>query len=444
MRAENNYLSDQAVWPVAEILDPQFFTHVPNAHFYTLGNGMKVLLMQDSTDRSCKFELYVNAGALHQTAIKRGVPHFTEHMVFRATEKFADNEEITEYAQEYNLDYNGSTGNNRQNFYVESDAESQAADAAANMLSQIVLHPTLPRKFIETERQIVYSEQQAGLSQPEQVAYDEYQRHFHSGQHPLGGGGIIGEAEVIVQYSHEDVVNFYQQFFFPENMTLVVSGGLPESELRTLIDKYFDVSQGSRAWVTNPLLGQSRDTNPENKVAKYDFNHVTVSVGRYLPKPAHLNFPSSEYFALKVAEHALSTRVFLDVREKQGLAYSVYAHMDNLQHGYFFTLAGEFPKDKYQQGKIELEKYIDNLLTKPITQDEFKRGLRKLKSTRWADNTKAIAGYVGYCLFNWGQLVSPEWMQAHYNELTLEKVNAAIQKVLPNMPVETILVGPQA
>lgn len=428
------------VWPVATTLDSNFHQHVTNFQQFQLANGLTVFIFSDPQDRSCKLELFVNGGAIHQPVSNRGIAHFTEHMVFRSTQKFADNEKLMQYAQDFNIEFNGYTSKDMQAFYCTSDADLEAAEAAANLLSQIVLHPKLEEKYINLERDIVYSEQQAGESDPDLVTNDEYERHFHSAQHPLGGGGLIGEPEVIKQYNHQQVIDFYSTYFSPKNMVLVISGGLADAELRKLAEKYFDVSREG-IWQANPLVDKSRDTQIEDRQRQAQFNHINVVTNRYLTTD-RIEFPSLEYFALRLAQHALSTRVFLDIREKQGLAYAVYADFDDLRHGFVFQLHGEFPQDKHQQGKDELIKYMDDLINRPMSKAEFQRALRNRKSVRWADRTRAVAEFVARNYFVRGQLISPEMMRDWYNQLDLDFVNESLASLLKDVPIETIEVGP--
>jgi predicted Zn-dependent peptidase len=431
-----------AIWPISTQLDPQATSNLRPHTLYTLGNGLRVLIISDTQDRSCKFEVLVNAGAVHQQPNKRGIPHFTEHMVFRSTADFADNEQIMQFAQNFNLDFNGFTSRDMQSFHAVSDADMETAEAAAKLISQIVFHPRLEEKYIKTEREIVYSEQQAGESDPQNVTQEELVRHFYPDTHALGAGGLIGEPETILDYTHDDVVNFYTQYFHPANMLLVVSGGLSEPEFKQLVEKYFDKAVANSSWVVNPLLGELRQTTSTERINKRDFNHVNVIISQYLPMSTAITYPSLEFFSLRMAEFVLSTRLFLEVREKLGLAYAVWAEVDNMHHGVAFNVQGEFPQKNYVQGKAELIKHLSEIITKPITNDEFKRALRNRKSVRWADRTSVVANFVGKQLFSRGQIVSPEVGQYWYEQLSVETVNAHIQQLLSGVVMEEILVGP--
>lgn len=100
-----------AIWPISRLLDPDFHKFVSDCEIYQLDNGMRVVLISDQKDRSSYFRLTVNAGAIHQSPHKRGIAHFVEHMLFQGTEKFASWQEIMDHAKEYNLSWNGHTGN---------------------------------------------------------------------------------------------------------------------------------------------------------------------------------------------------------------------------------------------------------------------------------------------------------------------------------------------
>lgn len=432
--------NQNAVWPLSFELDSNIFKSLPELEIYTLDSGLRVLLLPGADSRSLRMQVLVNGGAIHQTTSKRGVPHFLEHLMFRSTEEFSDKEALTNFMQDYNIDHNGFTGDDNQGYWIISDLDEDAIDAAARVLSQITLHPLLEEKYVEMEKQIIYTERESGESEPHIVVWDTLADHFHGNNHPLGGGGIIGETETIKGYTHEDALNFHREYFTPDNMLLIMSGGVSKDNMKKLVNKYFNVGQPS-GWKQNKLIEVKRETNRLETVNIRDFNHVSVNIGYYLPAVVLPRY-SPEFYALRIIDHALTTRLTLDVREKQGLAYFVCSSYTDFNHGVFFHASGEFAKDKYKQGAAELNKYMSELSGMQITAEEFRRALRMMKSTRWADNTHSIAMHAANKLFVEGQAVSPEYSHVAIDQLTLEFVNSVPAKLFTGIPLESILVGP--
>lgn len=434
---------NQAVWPIPTQIEADFAAKVPGLELYTLENGLRVLLGHDENDRSTFFRMMVNGGALHQSIELRGVPHFTEHMVFRATEEFKDNVAVMDFVQEYNLSFNGFTSQEDQVYYVESDNDLESSTAAAKFISQIVLHPTFPAADADKERDIIMSERKAGMSDPDSVTTEIYTQHFYSDQHPWGGGDVIGTEADIAQYTVEHCRDFYNRFFIPANMLLVATSSLPKEVMKKLIEQHFDFQAPIvNQWTPNPLIGQVRDTERHDSVVNKDFNHVNLYLGNFLQYTDELQPYSLDYFALKLGAQVLSIRQFLEVREKQALAYSTYAYLENMNNGFFFSSHGQFPKEVYAKAKAELLKEHLGLLSRPITETEFRQAKRKLKSVRWADNLRVLATYAGGGLFEKGQLIAPETAHQFYNQLSMESVNATVQKYLNGAELETIAVGP--
>lgn len=432
--------NQNAVWPLSFELDPNVFKSLPELEIYTLDSGLRVLMLPGSNTRSLRMQVLVNGGAIHQDINKRGVPHFLEHLMFRSTEEFSDKEALTNFMQDYNIDHNGFTSDDNQGYWIASDVDEVATDAAARVLSQITLHPLLEEKYVEMEKQIIYTERESGESDPYIVTWDTFVDHFHGDNHPLGGGGVIGETKTILSYTHEDALNFHREYFTPDNMLLVVSGGISREAMKSLVNKYFNVGS-SAGWKHNRHIEAKRETNRLETINVKDFNHVSVNVGYYLPGSVVPRY-SPEFYALRIIDHALTTRLTLDVREKQGLAYSVYSSMPDFNHGMFFHASGEFAKDKYKQGRAELDRYMSELAGMQITAEEFRRAIRMMKSTRWADNTHSIASHAAGKLFIEGQAVSPEYSHSAIDQLTLEFVNTVPAKLFSGRPMESILVGP--
>lgn len=434
--------TDNAIWPLEERLDPDFEKNVSGVEFYTLPNGLRVLQSRDQQDRSFSVELRVNAGSIHQNTEKRGVPHFHEHMVFKGTEKFPNKTALYEFAENHNLEHNASTGYTSQEFYAVSDAEINEAKAACEFVSQVVFHPIFPEAEAVLEKEVVMSERLMYNNEPWDVISEKYSQHFYGEQHPLGGGGILGSEADIESFTVDDVRKLHEEFFHPENMLLVICSGLPSEQMRELAMEYFSVSKRNGNWVKNPIYKQSRLTTPGELLIEKDYDATYLYVSHYFDyEPMH--FPNIETFALSVINYALGKRLYKDLRDQQGLAYSVSSFTDDIYHGRTLTLYGQFAAKKYESAKSQLLNYTQKLIEKPVTLEEYNRAILKRKSVRWADSARNILNWVADLYFYRGQFNSPEYMHKYYDQLTLDYVNSIAKKFLEHSKPEIIAVGPK-
>lgn len=429
-----------SIQPLPFDLDKSINARLPELVYKEYANGLRAVFLPSSQSRSFSAKIMLNAGAIHQNAKKRGLAHFVEHLMFRSTEKFKDKEELTQHEQDFNISYNGHTADTEQAYYVSSDLDDEATNAASDFLSQVVLHPKLEQQYLDVEKQIVLAEKETGDSQPNHVVWDAIANHFYDKEHPLGGGGIIGEKEAIMAYTHAEVLEFHAKYFTPSNMILVMSGGVSLERMQTLAEQYF-VTEDESKWQDNPFVENKRVMLESNTSWQRDFNHIDTSLGFYFSWEDIPLF-SKEQYALKVIEHAVTTRIFLDLREKQGLAYHVgFDHM-NMLHGRFVYVNAEFSKKNYVKGRKYLEEYMHNLKDFRLSEAEFKRAMRKLKSTRWADNVHSIASFAASNLFNYGSLTSPEFTHEILQTVDLDFVNTLVPKLFENRELESIVVGP--
>jgi zinc protease len=430
-----------SVWPITyKTIDPEFAKRVPEIKLFTLANGMRVLVMCDPKDRGTLAKVLVNAGTIHQGNDKRGLAHFVEHMVFQGTKRFKDSRTATDFLNDYNIVNNGYTSHSKQEFYVESDNDIESLQAAFSFLSEVTLRATLPTGKVAKEREVVLAERQASESEPMDVTMEAFTRHIHGDEHPYGGGGILGTQEDIAALTTADVEQFYKTYFTPANMLLVVVGGAEEQTYLRLVEDYFASELVAGEWQENKLLDQARQLQPHDSKLIKDFQHINSAIGLYFSE-TEVPFISPEYFALQIGAEVLNNRIFLDLRDEQGLAYSVGASLHDADHGYFFSMMGEFPIQAYAAARPQLEKYLTNLLTEPVTPDELRRALRRFKSTRWARSARRIAEYVAEWLFEHGQLISPEAFVADYEQIDLVQVNELLHKLLPSKTPEWIEVG---
>lgn len=430
-----------SVWPISQFVDPDFQSKIPDLEVYELPNGLRVILLSDTNDRSSYIELKVNAGAVHQSSSLRGVAHYTEHMLFQGTQKFPTQKAFIDHAEEFNLTWNGYTSFDGQGFWVESDNDDESIDEAFIHICELIWEPLLPADKAEKERDVIFSERQAGLSDPNLFTQEVTNNHLYDADTAFAGGGIIGSDNDIQNFSHQVVVDFYQRYFRPSNMQLMVVGGRDKEFYRQKIQEYFVRGEKS-LWEVNPMFGRKRSAKPKISEVAKDFNHVNLAMGVYLSEGADLSYPSPEFFALKFATHALSNRVFNELRDEKGLAYSVGCSLDNYDLGFYFNISGEFPKEKYKQARSEVDAYVEDKIFEPITQEEFRNALRYHKSTRWARSGRHVANYFSAQLFNHGQPMAPESSNHFLDQLTLEMVNETTNKLLKDRDLDTIIVGP--
>lgn len=431
-----------AVWPVEELIEDDFFSKVKGCEIYTLDNGIRVLVMSDPNDRSTYLNMMVNAGAIHQASDNRGIAHFTEHMLFQGTELFSDWGKFIEHAEEYNLNWNGSTGDSNQEFFVEADNDDESINEAFIHLAELIWKAQIPEDKVEKEKQVVMSEFKAGMSDPDKFTFKVLLDHFYDADMPWSNGGVIGNEESINGFTHKSSLEFYKKYFHPQNMVLLVVGGKEIDYYKKLIEQYFNVNAEQRDWDVNPTLDMQRKGGNLITEVEKDFNHVNLYAGYYLHKPSDIDYPSLEMYALRFAAYALSTRVFLDLRDKQGLAYSIGTGLDNYDLGYFFNFSGEFPKEKYSEARKGMEDYTQNKIFEPITQVEFKRALRYYKSVRWAKSGRQVANHAVSNLFFHGQPLAPESNHKYLDQLTVDFVNETVNKFFKDRPMEVIAVGP--
>lgn len=436
------YPTNECVWPTKILIDPDFAIRVPNCNLFTLTNGIRVVLMTGPQDRSSFIKVLVNGGAIHQNPKQRGIPHMMEHMLFQGTEEFADNEQLVNFLRDFNIDYNGATSDDQQYYYAIADNDDDSLEAAFRYLSQTVLHPVFPEDVFLKERDVVMAERKAGESEPDKVEYEVFINHFADEKDPLAGGLVIGTQEDIAGFELEHVKDFYHNYFHPQNMVLVVSGGREPEIYLGLIRKFFETDGRGKKWDKNPTLGAKVRKRELETISVQDFQHVHVVSGLYFAEDEEISYLSPEYVGMNLLADILSFRVFNDVRDKKGLAYSTGASFDDIGPGYFFSTDGDFPPEKYVTGRKEIEKYITDIVRHPVNEQEFTQAIRVAKSTRWARDNRSIANSIGSKMFFRGQPVSPEGYNRFYDQVTLDGLNQLALRMLQSREVETIVAGP--
>jgi predicted Zn-dependent peptidase len=268
--------------------------------------------------RSVSIGVWVKTGSRSEKISENGIAHFLEHMVFKGT-KIRSPLKIAQSMESLGGSLNAFTGKELTCFFV--NALDSHLKNAVEILADIVCNSIFPEKEINREKQVVLEEIKSIKDTPEEYVFDV----FHDKLFPNSSLGrpILGSENIINTINRSHILSFWKDNYFGENIIISAAGQLSHSSLIKLVDKYFVFSNG-----------------PHEKSVE-SFN-TAIAKSYYLDQPisqAHLctggisiSYKSENRFPLMVLNTYLgggmSSRLFQQVRERRGLAYSVYSFLD--------------------------------------------------------------------------------------------------------------------
>ena len=404
----------------------------------TLPNGVS-LLNAPTPSRNVGVFLIVRAGSRDETKETSGLAHYLEHMFFKGTTRRPTTKSISEEIDRLGASTNAYTDTEEVAYFAEGPATALAelADVITDMLS----HPLFIGEEVDRERNVVLQELSMRLADPDGWIFDRIGTVAFGGEQPMSWSAA-GFPEVIEKATREQLIDYHASFYSPSSMCLVVSGGgtlMPEDAAR--------------------LMADIPHASPKPRVpAKWGLGDRYIADVRPDQEPqtrmlfAMPGIPALdlERTALSVFSHILgggmSSRLFQTVRERNGLAYSIYATHEAFDDAGLFAIStATRPTDARRAIELSFQE-LRKLVATPVTEDELtvaKSSMigRLLRSTETA---MASARFFGTRWRAGLPLETPDQRADAIALVTSEQVHAVAQRIAAGLPeVRLALVGPE-
>lgn len=321
-----------------------------------LPNGLTILKVPISAAESVLADVFVKVGSRSEEKSLNGISHFLEHLFFKGSRKYPTAQELSHALDAIGAEYNANTGKEHTQYYIK--AAKKHFRFIFEVLTDMLRHPVFAPEEIERERGVIIEEINMYEDTPMRHVEDILEELMWPG-HPLGRN-IAGSKDSVKTITRQDILKYVETFYQPQNLIVAVAGAYTDAVLDTFIKKH---------WATLPnrpvprfLAAKSRQARPvlslkEKKTEQY---HLALGFHGYsYNHPAYF----SEMVLATILGGGMSSRLFVEIRERRGLAYYVKAAPINYRDtGNFLIQAG-----------VRLEAL-------PMALDVLSAELRKVKS----------------------------------------------------------------
>ena len=334
-------------------------------------NGLRVVVKQMPGLYSVTIGIMVGTGGAMESDPEDGISHFIEHMQFKGTVK-RNSFEISDAFDKIGAQVNAFTGKDSTCYYTKCTTDH--IDAAFEALSDLFLHATYPEDEMEREKGVVCEEISMNEDTPEDLCMDLLARATYGNDNY--GRNILGPASNVQGFTVEDIRRYKEARYCPENIVVSFAGGIDFDTAIALIERYFaDLPTGK---YQKRILNVNRQANSLVKKKPIEQMHFAVSYPS-IPLNHELNLATS--IMNNVLGGSMSSRLFQEVREKLGLAYSVYSYTSRYAEcGSLMIYAGVNP-EKADSAYDAVNRVVKEFAEKGITDEEFLRGKEQMKSS---------------------------------------------------------------
>jgi predicted Zn-dependent peptidase len=404
---------------------------------HTLSNGLRVLTAQLDHAKSVACYIMLAAGSRYEHASNRGIAHFAEHMFFKGTERRPTARDLSMEVDTIGGEFNAFTSKEYTGYYIRCAGEQR--DTALDVLVDMLRNSKFDAEELEREKGVIVEEMNMYVDTPRDYVSSVYEELLF-GSNPLGWE-TLGTKDTIRAATRETFLDYLGEWYTPPRIVVGVAGAVGNDLLPTLEGLIGDMT-GDDAGAPAPAAVE-RSTDPQVRVHRKDSDQANVCLG----VPSYpIGHP--DRYALQllgtILGTGMSSRLFLEVRERRGLAYYVYAmNSPFTDTGTLFSQAGvdlNRAEEAVEVIAAEFRKLADEVV--PAQELEKARALAK---GRFVLQTESPNGLILFGLRREvleGRAAEPEEVLAGLDAVTAEDVQRVAQDVIGGQGMRCAVIGP--
>ncbi len=403
----------------------------------TKKSGLRVIYVPISTSNVVTTMLLFGAGSRDEAVETAGIAHVLEHMHYKGTKKRPTSFEIADFIESIGGEHNAFTGKEYTGYYTK--VASKNLEKAFDFLSDLLINPLFDAEGLENEKKVILQELSMYQDMPMEVVASNFEELIF-GQNALGRD-IIGTKKSILNVSRNDLLEFKKRYYQPSNTILVIAGNFQqfESKLDKLVDHYFTfektgiTKKATLGLVEPKLIGMKKKKTEQSHVC-LGFRGVSAT--------------SNDRFALRLLSiilgDSMSSRMFIEIREKRNLAYAIRTSMSTyVEAGSIETQAG-VAHDKVVEAISAILNEYKKIKKTGVTLSELRKSQEIISGKMLIsfEDSENIANFFANSeLFGTGDL-SPEEILLKYNQVTTDEIKRVAEKYLDFDKLSVSVISP--
>jgi predicted Zn-dependent peptidase len=340
-------------------------------HRTVLPNGLRVISEEMPEARSVSVGIFVEVGSRDEPAEFAGIAHFIEHMAFKGTTT-RNPRQISTAIEATGGSLNAFTGRELTGFHAS--VLSSELETAIDVLSDIVVNSTFPDRELKKERDVIADELRGAQETPDDYIFELWQERLFP-NHSLGRS-ILGTFESLKRIDRKKLVDFVHQHYHPKRIVVAAAGALDHDKFCKLIAKRMSLSSDRKPLPRSPLPKKAPLHAPLKVPHPSENAHLALGVRAY----GYRDPRKVPVFVLNsVLGSGMSSRLFQEIRERRGIAYSVYSFFDSYRDSGAFGVYLATSTKKLDTARTIVLEQLDKIAVKPMPKAELVRAKTTLK-----------------------------------------------------------------
>lgn len=409
---------------------------------FTLSNGMRVHVIPSPGTQAATVLVLTKVGSRYEYPEINGASHYIEHLMFKGTKRRPSTLDISRALDRVGAEFNAYTGKNLTGYYVKVDGEH--LPLAVDLLHDMLFHSLYDPEEMDRERGVIIEEINMYQDNPMMHVEDLFEQVLFDGS--TLGWEIAGSHQTMRGMTREQVIAFRDMHYIPSRMVIAVAGNVTDAVRQMLEDTFGQVAASAHEPKGfEPFAGVSAAKRPVCAVQTKTTEQVQLALGM----PSY-GIEDDRVSALELMSTILggtmSSRLFISVRERKGLAYFVRSSQSPYDETGAFLIRAGLDKERLPQAMATIREEIDRLKTDGVTASELadakthKRGRLLLQLE---DSSDLAEWHARQELFL-GKIKTPEERLQELDAVTIEDVTRVARDVLREEVMRMAMVGPYA
>lgn len=403
----------------------------------TLPNGLTLITVDIPHLNSITTLVAVGAGSRYETRRNSGISHFLEHMFFKGSRKYPSAEQIANVIDGIGAVNNAATSKEFTYYWIKSAAKH--LDLSADILSSMLKESLLSEEEIEKEKGVIVEEMRMRRDNPMSHVFDLYE-NLQFGDQPLGRD-IVGSEKIIHSLTRQDFIDYTNSLYSPKNMVLVFAGGLPKN-IDQVAKQYFSDLPNLQSRSFDKYKPKTQ-TKTEVRVSfkKTDQANLILGVKGY-------DHNNKKRYATKLLSailgEGMSSRLFIQVRERRGLAYHVGCDSEEYQDAGYFAVYAGLKLEKVEEGLEVIKTELERTATENVTETELKKAKEMVRG-RLAirtESTNFLAEYFGTNFATDRKIQTFDEYLSHIDTVSIDEIRQVARELFGKRIYNLQVIGP--
>ena len=401
-----------------------------------LPGGLRLVTETMPHVRSVTLGVWLTRGSRHETDERGGIAHFVEHMLFKGTGTRSA-EDIAQAIDSIGGQLDAFTAKEYASYYIK--VLDEHVPLAVDLLADIVQRPAFVAEEVEREKKVILEEIKMVEDTPDDLVHELFTQHFWEG-HPLARP-ILGSPETVEGLTQKTILDYFGGAYVAPNMIVSAAGNLDHGRLRELIEKAF----GGLAPAGEPFHEAAPHVSPQVVTRTKELEQSHLCLGTHSYAQSHEDRYVS-YILNTVLGGSMSSRLFQNIREKRGLAYSVFSGLSAYRDAGNITIYAGCANEAVGEVIDLCVEELKAIKREPVADSELRRAKDHLKGSLMLslENTASRMSHLARQEIYFDRHFGLDETLAGVEAVTVDDVQRVASDLFSNGSLAATVVGPSA